>query len=293
MMRCLIIGCGYLGRRVADRWKAAGHDVSALTRSASKAEALRADRITPVVGDVTDGASLADLPRSDVVLYAVGYDRASGDRRSAVVGGIENVLSALRGKTERLVFVSTTSVYGQSSGEWVDEQSPTEPITEAGRIALAVETHVRSTQGFTSLLLRMSGLYGPGRLLRRAEEMRSRTPIAGNGDAWLNLVHVDDAASAVECATSRLCDSTPRGGTYLVTDDQPVRRRDYYERLATLTDSPPPTFDPTIDSRITGIGKRCRNELAKRELGWSLAFPTYAVGLERTIGKSETPISRQ
>jgi nucleoside-diphosphate-sugar epimerase len=116
-MRYFIIGCGYLGHRVADRWKAAGHDVWALTRSAIKAEALRADGITPVVGDVTNVASLGDLPVADVVLYAVAYDRASGDRRGAVVGGIDNVLLALRNKAKHLVFVSTTSVYGQSNGE--------------------------------------------------------------------------------------------------------------------------------------------------------------------------------
>ncbi len=288
-MKCLIIGCGYLGQRVADRWKAAGHDVSALTRSAAKAEALRENGITPVVGDVTDCASLTGLPHADVVLYAVGYDPASGDRQNVVVGGIDNALQALWGKTEKLVFVSTTSVYGQSSGEWVDEQSPTEPTTEAGQIALAAEMRVRSATGITSLVLRMSGLYGPGRLLRRAEQMRSQTPIAGNGDAWLNVVHVEDAASAVECAASRLCDPMSRGATYVVTDDQPVRRREYYERLASLTNSPPPTFDPMADSRVIGIGKRCRNDLAKRELGWSPAHPHFVEGLASVLDRSTLP----
>jgi nucleoside-diphosphate-sugar epimerase len=375
-MKALILGCGYLGRRGAARWLDAGYEVAALTRSAVKADELRAAGIRPVLGDVTDAASLAGLPAVDVVLYAVGYDRSSGrDRRQVVVEGPRNALAALAGKAGRFVFVSTTSVYGQSSGEWVDEQSPTEPATEAGRLAVEAEEIVSGVlreglwprerpspsaplprergDGMERVILRLSGLYGPGRLLRRVEQLRAGEPIAGDGEAWLNLIHVEDAAEAVvRAAEVRLGDShgswgasgsrvtapppaggeartgarregsrgeplTPgpspqgeggerggsrwersgdavgggseshresdRGPVFLVSDDRPVRRREYYGRLADLTGSPAPVFDPALEGRSAGLGKRCRNGRAKRELGLRLASPTFEEGLRQAV----------
>jgi nucleoside-diphosphate-sugar epimerase len=162
----------------------------------------------------------------------------------------------------------------------VDEESETRPITEAGQIALEAEHVLREHREFQSVILRLTGLYGPDRLLRRVDQLRSGEPIAGNGNAWLNLIHVDDAAGAVLSAADRLMRGVLKPKTYLVSDDRPVRRCEYFEQLAQLTGTVPPRFDPSAPSRITGVGKRCRNHAAKRELGLSLAFPTYADGLE-------------
>lgn len=285
-MKTLILGCGYLGRRVAARWINAGHEVAALTRSREKAGLLHDVGITPIVGDVTQPTSLAKLPPSDVVLYAVGYDRASGvDRREVVVQGLETTLSALAGKTQRIVFISTTSVYGHSNGEWIDEDSPTTPASDAGRIALEAEELFRRDPLRNVTVLRLSGLYGPGRLLRRTEQLRSQEPIAGDGNAWLNLIHVEDAVTAVQLAAERVDSSCE---TYLVSDDLPVRRREYYGRLAELTDSPPPVFDSSKASRSTGLGKRCRNLRVKQELGLTLQFPTCTDGLAAALRHSPT-----
>lgn len=283
-MKALILGCGYLGRRVAARWLAEGHQVAALTRSSGKAVELRAAGIAPVVGDVTDRASLTALPRADLVLYAVGYDRAGGrDRRAAVIDGLQNALDAIAGRAEGLIFVSTTSVYGQSNGEWVDEESATEPATESGLLALEAERLLHfALRTPHSMILRLSGLYGLGRLLRRVEQLRAGEPIPGDGEAWLNLIHVEDAATVVVLAGERLLrhgDKAVQGETFLVSDDRPVRRREYYGRLAELTGSPPPVFDPSAEGRSAGLGKRCRNERAKCELGLRLAFPTFEEGL--------------
>lgn len=283
-MKALILGCGYLGRRVAARWLGEGHEVSALTRSPTKAAELHAGGITAVVGDVTDAASLGELPAVDVALYAVGYDRSSGrDRRTVVLDGLRNALDALAGTTERLVFISTTSVYGQSHGEWVDEDSEAEPQTESGRLALEAEQLLRSHFSIIHscpIILRLSGLYGPGRLLRRVEQLRAGEAIAGDGEAWLNLIHVEDAAAAVLLAAEGVPgNARTTSSLHLVTDDRPVRRRDYYGRLAELTGSPPPVFDPMIESRSAGLGKRCRNDRAKDELGLTLAFPSFEEGL--------------
>lgn len=287
-MKCLIIGCGYLGSCVVNRWMSAGDEVAALTRSLEKAERLRDQGLQPLVGDVTDAGSLRSLPAADVMLYAVANDWGNKDRRTAIVGGLENVLNAVSGKCSRIVFVSTSSVYGQCAGEWIDEQSETQPVTEAGRIALEAEDILRERRDFDSMILRLTGLYGPGRLLRRIDQLRSGEPIAGEGEAWLNLIHVDDAASAVEgAATSLMKNSTLTSAEFLISDDFPVRRSEYYGHLAQLVGAARPQFDMNLQSRISGLGKRCRNEAAKRDLGLTLRYPTYLKGLSVCLPSSE------
>src|SRR5687767_7961976 len=116
----LILGCGYLGRVVARHWLSEHKRVTALTRS--RADDFRSIGIEPIIGDVTDPAS-PRLPTADTVLYAIGLDRSSGKpMRDVYVGGLSNVIDALP-VPRQFVYVSSTSVYGQAGGEWVDEDS--------------------------------------------------------------------------------------------------------------------------------------------------------------------------
>src|SRR5271168_1343025 len=127
-MAKLIFGCGYLGRRVAECWRTAGHDVYVVTRSAENARAFAAAGWLPIVADVMAPASLADLPSAETVLYSIGYDRAAGHSLSDVyVGGLANVLMRLPVSTGRLIYISSTGVYGATDGELVDEDSPCRP----------------------------------------------------------------------------------------------------------------------------------------------------------------------
>src|SRR5438067_673076 len=123
----LIIGCGYLGRRVAALWRDAGLRVLATTRSTQRADDLRALGVEPIVCDVTRPETLTALPRSvDAVVHCVGFDRAAGpSMRTVYVDGLGNVLHALAGWTGRFVHVSSTSVYGQTNGEEVTEDAVT------------------------------------------------------------------------------------------------------------------------------------------------------------------------
>lgn len=263
---------------MAQRWLARGDQVTALTRSAERAGRLIEAGMGVHVGDVTDASSLQTLPIADVVLYAVSYDRHSASKREdVVVSGLAGALEVLADKTRRLIYISTSSVYGVSNGGWVDETTPTEPANESGRLALEAEGLVRASP-LEAIQLRMTGIYGPGRLLRRIEQMAAREPIAGEGDAWLNLIHVDDAARAVELAADRLLGRLDAAAqpdrTFLVSDDEPIRRRDYYARLARAARAPAPVFDPGAGgSRIIGVGKRCRNDRVKEELGLTLEHP--------------------
>lgn len=277
----LIVGCGYLGRRVAARWVAAGRRVLAVTRR-NTAE-LRALGVEPVVADVTEPASLTALPRATTVLYAVGMDRAAGrTMREVYVGGLENVLAALPAGG-RFVYVSSTSVYGQTDGGWVDESSPTEPTEEAGRVVLEAERLLRKRRP-DAAVLRLAGLYGPDRLLRKQPVLKGE-PLVGDADKWLNLIHVEDGADAVVAAAER---AAP-GSTYTIADDTPTPRRALYTRLAELLTAPPATFDERPEPGAAN--RRVSNRRAKVELGWQPRLPSFREGLPQAVQASLEPAS--
>lgn len=283
-MQILIVGCGYLGRRVAARALAAGDRVTALTRSCARADELARQGIEPTVGEILEPASLAALPEADVLVYAVGYDRTSGvARRTVAVDGLQNVLRTVAGRVGRVVFVSSSSVYGQDAGEWVDETSPTAPQTEGGVVCLEAEEVLRrecAAVRVPACILRMSGLYGPGRLLSRRETLRQQALLAGSPEAWLNLIQIDDAAAAVLAAAN----APQVESLYLVSDDRPVRRGGFYERLAELWGCPPPQFDPGQTPRHgVGLNKRCSNRRLRESLGLNLQYPTIESGLPAAV----------
>lgn len=293
-MRRLIIGCGYLGRRVAARWIASGDEVFALTRSEQNAEALRELGVSPVVGDVTDAASLESLPACDTVLHAVGFDRsASATKREVYVDGLSNVVARMAGRCGRFIHISSTSVYGQQAGEWIDEESPAESKTESGEICIAAERLVldrfsnRETNG-QGTVLRLSGIYGPDRLLSRIDALKNAQPLPGPEDGWLNLIHVGDAAeTVVTCAEAKSLESV-----YLVSDDRPIPRGEYYRLLARLVGAPEPIFDEQAVARHSrGINKRCRNRRLREELGVRLLYPNIESGLSHAVAASISTIS--
>ena len=136
----LIVGCGYLGLRVARRWTVAGHAVAGLVRTSANAESLSGEAVRPIVADVTQPATLGGLPAADTLLYAVGYDPAGGTSRSAAhADGLRAVLDAVSPRVRRVILISSTGVYAEQGGGWVDESSPCRPLSESGRALLAAE----------------------------------------------------------------------------------------------------------------------------------------------------------
>ncbi len=272
----LIVGCGYLGRRLAERWRAQGRRVLATTRNPARADEFRAADIEPIVCDVTEPAGLAALPAVETVAHCVGLDRSSGrSMREVYVDGLRNLLDRLPAP-HRLLYVSSTSVYGQGGGEEVDESAPTEPVEESGRTVLEAEGVLR-TACPRAVVLRFAGIYGPGRLLRE-RAVRAGEPLVANEERWLNLIHVDDGASAVLAAEQR---GLP-GAVYNVSDGRPVRRRDFYARLAQLLGAPPPRFvtpEPGAEPPHELADRRVVSRRLREELGVVLQFAGYEEGL--------------
>lgn len=281
----LVFGCGYLGRRVALRWLAAGDRVVAVTRSEQTARQFAELGMEPLIADVTKPETLGALPAAETLLYAVGYDRSGGPSIGEVYAtGLANVLAAVPPTTRRVIYISTTGVYGDAGGDWIDEATPPAPIRDGGQASLAAEEILRSSPyACRSVSLRLAGIYGPDRLPYLAQ-LKAAEPIAAPSAGWLNLIHVDDAATTVLTAA----DHPAPPPVVCVSDGQPPLRTDYYTEMARLLNAPPPTFiDPPADSpraARAAASKRVRNALLTGELGVSLRYPTYREGLAAILG---------
>jgi nucleoside-diphosphate-sugar epimerase len=280
MSDLLVIGCGYLGRRVADRRRADGLRIFASTRSPQRAEEFHRAGLEPVLCDVLDPDSLRALPGGADVVYCVGFDRTAGKTmRNVYVDGLENVLKALDADDEgRFVYVSSTGVYGQTGGEEVDETAATNPAGESGRIVLGAED-LLSEHRPDAVILRLAGIYGPNRLIRAAA-LRAGEPLSGDPEQWLNLIHVEDGASAVIAAV----EGEIAGRVVNVCDDHSVRRREFYTRMAEVLGAPAPWFPPEVDVMVAdAANRRIVNRRMHTELGVTLRYPSYREGLPASV----------
>lgn len=308
-MSKLIFGCGYLGSRVAALWRDAGHEVTIVTRTAERATGFKQLGYRAIVADVARPETLCDLPTAETVLYAVGYDRSSTDGPSisdVYAGGVRNVLQALAGgepspgpsltarrNATRFIYISSTGVYGKGSGEWIDEATPPDPQREGGRASLAAEQVLSSHPiGSHGIILRLAGIYGPGRV-PFLDILRNAEPIPARATGFLNLIHVDDAAAVVVAAATidlgqdgsisgaRLSSQAPH--IYCVSDGNPVARHDYYGEVARQIGAPPPRFvEPAADSPRALRAESNRRVCNKRmlaELRVTLTYPNYQAGL--------------
>ena len=254
------------------------------TRTAERGRELEPLGIIPVIANVLKPDSFPTFPTVDRVFHCVGFDRSAGiPLRVVYLDGLRNVLQALKDRTPRIVSASSTSVYAQDKGEWVDEESPAEPTSESGKACLDAErtlAEIRSESGIEYAVIRYSGLYGPGRIIRRSDLERG-APIAGDPLKFLNLVHIQDAAMAAIA----VLDSGTSGRIYLASDDRPVPRQSYYRLAASLLQAPPPNFmAPQPGHAIREEpNKRISNRRIKEELGFQPAYPSIVEGLPASL----------
>ncbi|MCZ2341218.1 MAG: SDR family oxidoreductase [Bacteroidales bacterium] len=277
----LIIGCGYLGLRAARAWRLAGCRVLATTRG--RVQELNTLGVVPIRTDILDPRNFATLPQVDTILFAVGIDRSTGHSlRDVYVDGLQNVLEHLNQQgtmPRRFLYVSSTSVYGQTHGGDVYETDVTSPLESSGFVILEAERLLRSYDRH-SIILRFAGIYGPGRLLRQ-RQILAGAPLIGDAEKWLNLIHVEDGARAILAAESR----AQPGAVYNITDDSPVRRRDFYTCLAEQLHAPPAQFEPYPDGTTVPLeaNRRIRGTKARTELGFVPVFADYTAGIAASV----------
>ena len=271
--RRLIVGCGYLGEQLAARWLTGGSRVWGVVRTPARVTRLAAAGVEAIIADVASTELLPPLPEVDTVVWSVGFDRSAGHGyRDVHVEGLSRLLEALPGRP-RVILVSSTGVWGRLDGQVVDEETPPHPDREAGRVLLDAEALLRGHRLGPGTALRLAGIYGPGRL-PRVDDLRAGVALTADPDSWLNLIHVDDAAAVVMA----VADHANPGPLYVVSDGHPVRRRDFYARLASLTGSPPPRWTPP-SPEARGGDKQVDPRRLFAEIGPALTHPDALAAL--------------
>ncbi len=316
-MRVVVLGCGYVGLELSRQLAERGHDVTGVRRSSDGITAINdlgesvgadgsvdengsTDRIGSVEGiraDVTDPATLATLPDADCVVFAASSGGRGADAaRRVYVEGLRNVMEEYADRSaapDRLVYTSSTGVYGDHDGGWVDEATPIDPTTEKTRVLAAAERialEATERAGIDGTVARFAGLYGPGRYrLRRYLD----GPVTAG---YLNMVHRDDAAGAIR---HLLETNGARGKPVVVVDDEPVDKHPFADWLADECGVPRPE-KRSVEERIADgdssaaarrrlrTSKRCSNDRL-RSLGYEFAYPTFREGYRDAIAGFRRP----
>ena len=280
----LIVGCGYVGTRLARYWVDRGEDVWVTSRSPDRAKDLSRQGFRPIVLDVTQKKEYI-LPPVESIVFAVGYDRSSSQSIEEVyVEGLRRIAANCPKTIRRFIYLSSTGVYGQTNGNWVDEYSPCEPIREGGAACLAAEKLLQADARLAdkTMILRLAGIYGPGRL-PHMKALVSGEPLRVAADGHLNLIHVDDIIQVI--AECELSIQPPQ--LLCVADGHPVRRADFYDYLAGLLGAEAPTFSPPVPNspraaRSRG-SKRIRNQRLIGRMSAGLCYPNYREGLAAIV----------
>jgi nucleoside-diphosphate-sugar epimerase len=275
MQRVLIAGCGYVGGRLAELLAGDGREVFGLKRSPGTLPA----GVTAVAADVSEPDTLADLPSVDGLVYAVSPRNASEDAyRTAYVEGLRNVLLAARVHGDppaRVILVSSTGVFGQSDGSWVDEDTPPAPSDSSGKILLEAES-VALEADSTGIVLRLGGIYGPGRM-RTIERVVSGEAGCPAPDRYGNRIHRDDAARAIH----HLLDLPEPDRVYIGVDTDPAPLRDVYRWIAARAGVADPCDGGAREGGEAtgrrGTNKRCSSARLGSS-GFEFRFPSYREG---------------
>ena len=270
-MRILIVGCGYIGLPLGKALVGLGHEVHGIQRSKFSAEGITAHAL-----DITQNGALDELPNNfDWVINTASSSRGDLEAHRAVfVDGTRLLLDWLGESSTHLLFTSSTSVYGQLDGLWVDEHSATVSSGGPG-VHLREAEEMLLAAPHPSTVLRVAGIYGPERGFLYRQFLKGEAMLS-DGERWLNMIHRDDVISAIMTALEL------EPGIYNVVDDEPVTQRVFLEWLSNRLDKPMPPDGRMLQRKRAVTSKRVRNAKLKAT-GWGLSFPTFREGYEALI----------
>jgi nucleoside-diphosphate-sugar epimerase len=282
-MRVLIFGCGYVGAALGAELVRLGHSVFGVRRGLAAGEELKSAGIELLAADVSRPETLEGLPRGCdwAVFCASSSGGGAEDYRRVYLDGLRNVVDWLaEAPPQMLLYTSSTGVYGQTDGSVVTENSVTEPGTETGRALVEAERMLLEESkrlGVPSVVLRLAGIYGPGRGYWLKQFLAGEARVEGAGGRVLNMIHREDVAGAVIAALQR----GRAGEIYNGVDDEPVTQLELFRWLAEkLRRELPPTVpeDLTVARRRGLTSKRISNRKLKEELGYRFRHPTFREG---------------
>ena len=279
-----IIGCGYLGRRVATALRERGEPVTGIVRSEDSAKAVAALGAEPLRLDLErDSLDMLQCAGERMFHFAPPPGPGADDPAMArLLGAFARV-----GHPRRLVYISTTGVYGDCEGAWVDETWPARPVAERALRRWDAEQQLRrwsSDSGAELVILRVAGIYACDRL--PLARIREGQPVVNTDEApWSNRIHIDDLTAVCLAAMER----APVGALYNVCDGSPSTMTDYFCRVADAAGLPRPPQIPLAEApgRVSAgmlsylrESRRLSNRRMCDELGVRLRFPSLADGLD-------------
>lgn len=287
-MRVLIVGCGYVGLPLGAELVRLGHEVWGVTRSPQNHPAIQAAGIRPVAVDVTRRADLDQLPLPfDWVANTVSSSQGGLEEyRQVYLQGTQNLIDRLSSAApKKFVYTSSTSVYGQTDGSLVKESSPAEPSGEMGRVLVEAENLLLAAareKKIPAVILRVAGIYGPGRGHLFLQYLKDKARLAGRGERLLNMIHRDDV---INCVIAALKSGRP-GEIYNAVDDEPVPQIHFFRWLAeTLGKNMPPAGGEAeaAGRKRPVTHKKVLNRKLKMELGCRFKYPTFRQGYTAEI----------
>ncbi|NMZ12223.1 SDR family oxidoreductase [Pseudomonas proteolytica] len=270
----VIAGCGDVGSRLASQLLAAGWEVHGLRRNVARLP----EGVIGIAGDLFNKECPDTWPIGGVdylVYCAAATDHDEAGYRKAYVQGLQHVLEWLGDygqEPKHLVFVSSSSVYGQQNGEWVDETSPTQAVGYSGQVMLEAE-QVAFDSGIPATTVRLTGIYGPGRewLL---SQVRQGYRVAVEPPLYGNRIHVDDAASLMAYLLLHVEQGGALEKVYIGVDNAPAPLAEVVDWLRGYLG----VTEWAEDASVRRAGsKQCSNARAKA-LGWSPTYPSYREG---------------
>lgn len=285
MESVLIVGCGHVGRRVAVSLHARGQHVTGLVRSTTSAAQLRELGIDALCLDLDDGAS--PMPRSGKFggLCYLAPPPSTGLQDTRMRGFLESLDKT--SPPRRIVYISTSAVYGDCRGDWITEDQPLQPATDRGRRRLDAERQLQAwaaRHGVEWVILRVPGIYGPGKL--PLERLRKGLPVLREAEApYTNRIHADDLATICVAAL----DSDHHNTVYNVSDGHPSTMTDYFFRVADAAGLPrPPVVSREEAQQVLSAGmlsflqdsRRMSNQKLLRDLRVTLRYPDLDTGLQ-------------
>jgi nucleoside-diphosphate-sugar epimerase len=276
MAKILIVGCGYVGSELARRLVSSDHEVFGLRRDPQGLP----EGVHPLSADVTSAEGIGALPpRLEFAVYCVGAkSREQARYRAAYLDGLGNLLRVLGDEGQqpkRILFTSSTSVYAQVRGEWVDEASPTHPRNFSGEIMLACERLLAGSR-FPATSIRFGGLYGPGRTSLVDGLRTGKSPPLPESPHYTNRIHLDDAAGIL----AHMIERPDPGPLYLGVDCEPTDQAVVVRGLADALGVDPPRS--TSDAPRRAGSKRCSNALLL-ESGYIFSHPSWREGYSDLI----------
>jgi nucleoside-diphosphate-sugar epimerase len=290
MANILIIGCGDIGRRVARLALAEKATVTGFIRSAESAAELEKLGVAAIIGNLDDPATLKELPTTGAIVFYLAPPPGGGNTDPRA----RNFCAAIQPGEEprKVIYMSTSGVYGDSGGELVTEETPPNPQTTRGKRRLDAETAFREwgkAHGVAVVILRVTGIYGPGRL--PVSQLASGQPVLDERLAPLtNRIHADDLARVCLAAAARGED----GDVFNVSDGHPTTMTHYFNAVADLLGYPRPrqvsleeahqVMSPLMLSYMSE-SRRLDNSKMLRKLGIELLYPDLAAGLKASKTK--------